>query len=148
MPCQRQHVQVTGIGAWPEHTLSSPFGITFTITNQKSVNVGILSGVRWKVEAAVLPKNTTKLPTIPVSFDMNWKYLSGVHLANPEFGIPEYNDIVLHVGIDMLSQLVRQRWHQNPPGSTMATNTCFGWDLPGMVSPNSHSQSLMTCCKN
>ena len=61
---------------------------------------------------------------------------------------PECNDTLLQVGVDMLSQLVRQGRHQGPLGSTIATNTCFGWDFPRMVSPNSHLQPYTRCCNN
>ena len=93
-----------------------------------------LSGPRWNVEAAVLPQITTKLPAMPVSFDKNWRHLSGLHLADPEFGVNGYIDVLLFV--DMLSRLVRQGWQKGPPGSSMAINTCFGWVLSRTVRQN------------
>ena len=88
LPRQHQRVRVAGI-AGPEHTLSSRLVVPLTVANEKSVNVGRLSGPRWEVEAAVLPKITTKLLASPVSFDRNWRHLSGLRLADPEFGVPE-----------------------------------------------------------
>ena len=109
--------------------------VALTVANQKSLKVNRLSGPRWKVEAAVLPRITTKLPASPVSFDTNWRHLSGLRLADPEFGVPGYIDLLL--GVDMFSRVVRQGRRQGPPGSPMAIKTCFGWVLSGTVRQNS-----------
>ena len=51
------------------------------------------------MEAVVLPKITTKLPMFPVEFDARWKHLSDIRLANPDFGVPGYVDILLGVNV-------------------------------------------------
>ena len=89
LPCKCQNVRFADIGG-PEHSLSSCSGPTLTVVNQKLLKVGRLCGPQWKVEAAVLTQITTKLPAMPVSFNTNWRYLSGLCLANPEFGVPRY----------------------------------------------------------
>ena len=107
LPRQHRRVRVAGIGG-PEHSLSLHSVVTFTVTNQKSLKVGRLTRPRWEVEAAVLPQITTKLPAMSVSFDTNCRHLSGLRLANPEFGVPRYIDVLL--GVDMFSRLVCQGW--------------------------------------
>ena len=119
------------------------YSVTLTITNEESVKVGRLSGPRWKVKAAVLPKITTKLPALPVSFDRNWRHLSGLRLANPEFSEPRNIDVLL--GVDMFSQVVRQGRRQGPPGSPVAVNTCFGWGLSGTIRHNDRQRQDVSC---
>ena len=70
LPCQYKCVRVAGIGG-PEQTLSLRSVVTLTVANEKLVKVGRLSGPRWKVEASVVPKVSTKLPSSPISFDTN-----------------------------------------------------------------------------
>ena len=130
LPRQRQRVRVAGIGG-PEYSLSSRSVVTLTVANQKSLKVGRLTGPRWKVQAAVLPKITTKLPAMYVSFDTTWRHLSGLRLADPEFGVPGFIDVLL--GVDMFSRSLRQGRRQGPPGSPMAIKTCFGWVSSGTI---------------
>ena len=40
------------------------------------------------MEASVLVKVTGDLPTVPVSPVMQWKHLSDLELANPDYGVP------------------------------------------------------------
>ena len=52
-------------------------------------------GKQIEVEASVLPKVTADLPTIPVSPVTNWRHLSGLELADPDYGVPALVDILL-----------------------------------------------------
>ena len=133
LPLQRQHVQVTGI-CDPEHTLSARFKVKLKIADRKSADVKRLSGPRWKVEAAVHPKLTIKSLALPVSINRNWRDLSGLHLADPEFGV--HGNIDVFLGVDMFSQLVRQGQLQGC--SFMALDICFGWVFFGTVWYNNH----------
>ena len=45
--------------------------------------------------AFVLPKITTDMPISPVSTISKWKHLSGLELADPEFGTPARVDVLL-----------------------------------------------------
>ena len=74
---------------------------------------------------------TTKLPTFPVPFDKKWQHMSGLYLADPDFGVTEHVDILL--GSDVFSPVVRQDWGLGPSGSPLALNIGFGWALSGMV---------------
>ena len=62
------------------------------------------SGPHWDVEAVVLPRITTDLPTSPVSFNKRCKYLSGLRLVDLEFNIPGHIDVLL--GIDVFSHVI------------------------------------------
>ena len=42
------------------------------------------------VEAVVLHKVTTNVPSTSVLFDDNWKHLSNLQLVDPDFGTPEH----------------------------------------------------------
>ena len=108
--------------------------VTITVVNENSVKVGRFSGPQWKVEAAILPRIITKLSPSPVSFDTNWRHLSGLCLANPEFGVLGNVDVLL--GVDRFFRVVRQGWCQGPPGSPMAKKACFGWVLFGTIRHN------------
>ena len=44
------------------------------------------SGKKVDVTAIVVPCVTCDLPTHPVPFDVNWKHLNGLQLADPTFG--------------------------------------------------------------
>ena len=59
-----------------------------------SSNAGTLSGRRWKVKAAVLPKITTKLPTLPDPFSAKSKQLQGLQLVDQRFIVPDSVGIV------------------------------------------------------
>ena len=52
-------------------------------------------GKQVEVKASVLPKVTADPPTIPVSPVTNGKHLSGLELADTEYGIPGQVDILL-----------------------------------------------------
>ena len=104
LPRWRQHTEVTGISG-NEQTLSSCSVVDLTVANLRSLEMGKLSGLRWKVQAVVLPKITTKLPLLPVIFNDNWEHLAGICLADPEFRVPGHIDILL--GVDVFSHAMR-----------------------------------------
>ena len=54
----------------------------------------------------VLPRITAKIPTSPVKYDKNWKHLAKLNLADANFGIPGYIDVLL--GIDVFYKVIRQ----------------------------------------
>ena len=72
------------------------------------------------MEEIILPKVTSDLPRHPVPLDGKWNHLSGIQLADPDFGYPGNVDILL--GVDVFSQVVPpERWHhvseENPADS-------------------------------
>ena len=102
------------------------------------------SGPHWDVEAVVLPRITTDLPTSPISFNKRWKHLSGLRLADPEFGIPGHIDVLL--GIDVFSHVILHGQRNGPPGFPSAFETHFGWVLSGTAcSKRSPQQQVVSC---
>ena len=93
------------------------------------------------MEASVVPKVTADLPTIPVSPVTQRKHLSGLELADPDYGTPARVDILL--GGDVFSKADLHGRRYSPAGAPSAFKTCFGWVLSGDVNgetrqPQSH----------
>ena len=106
LPRRGQLTQVAGIGG-TERALSSHSVVNFTVANLRSLEIGKLSGPCWKaLEAMVLPRVTTKLPLLPVTFNTKWKHLGGIELADLVFGVPGNVNILL--GVDIFSGAVPQ----------------------------------------
>ena len=70
------------------------------------------------MEAVVLPKGTTNVPSTSVPFNNNWKHLSNVQLADPDFGTPANIDLILDA--DVFNHVLRYGWQFGPPGSPCA----------------------------
>ena len=81
------------------------------------------------VSAIIIPRVTCDLPLHPVPFDMNWKHLSDIQLADPMFGHPGQIDILL--GVDIFVQVWLHGQRVGPPGSPVAFETTCGWILAG-----------------
>ena len=84
-------------------------------------------GKQIEVEAAVLPKVTGDLRTIPVSPVTQWKHLSGLELADPDYGTPAQVDILL--GGKVFSKAILHGRQFGPTGAPSAFKTRFGWVL-------------------
>ena len=81
------------------------------------------------MEASVLPKVTADLPTILVSPVTQYKHLSGLELADLDYGTRAQVDILL--GGKVFSKAVLHSWRCSPTGTPSASKTCFGWVLNG-----------------
>ena len=81
------------------------------------------------MEAIVLPKTTSDMPSRPVPINEKWKHLVGLLLADSDFGVPRSVDILL--GADIFSDAVIQGPVLGPPGTSSKINTCFDWALTG-----------------
>ena len=126
------------IGGGTTH-LSSQVSVNFTV---KPVHTG---GKTHKIEALVLRKITSNIPSCSVAFNQVWKHLSNFTLVNPEFGIPGSVDILF--GTDVFSQTVLHGQRFGPSGSPLTINTTFGWVLAGSVrAEENQSQQLDSCC--
>ena len=84
-----------------------------------------------KIEVLVLQKITLNIPSCSVAFNQDWKHLSNLTLADPEFGVPGSVDILL--GADVFSRTVLHGRRFGPSGSPSAIKTTFGWVLAGSV---------------
>ena len=80
LPRQYCYTQISGIGSITTHIGSRG------VVNFK-VSPATRCGKVMAVEAVVLLKVTTNVPSTSVPFDNNWKHLSNLHsLADPDFG--------------------------------------------------------------
>ena len=96
------------------------------------------------MEASVLPKVTADLPTIPVSPVTQWKHLSGLEFADPDYGTPARVDILL--GGDVFSKAVLHGRRYGPTGAPSAFKTCFGWVLNGETNSPRRQGTSHVCC--
>ena len=132
LPRRRQGPAVTCIG-----------GSTPQIRSKGLVNVQITdtsqTGRVHHIEALVLPKITSNTPAYPVSIQRKWKHLTGLSLADPEYGTPGAVDLLL--GADVFSRVVLHGRRFGPSGSPSAFKTQFGWVLAGSVGSSSQSGS-------
>ena len=84
-----------------------------------------------QVEAFVLPKVMGELPVYPVPFHQEWGHLSGIRLADPDFGCPGNVDVLL--GADVFSSVILHGRRCGPPphslghgrGYLSQTGQCF-----------------------
>ena len=83
----------------------------------------------------------TATPAHPVSSQQNWVHLIGLSLADPDYGIPWFVDLLL--GADMFSRVVLYGRRFGPSGSPTAFKTQFGWVLTGSV--QGHNNSRKSC---
>ena len=105
------------------------------LSSQASVNFNVKpfhsGGKKHKIEALVLRKITSNMPSCSMAFNQDWKHLSNLKLADLEFGVPGSMDILL--GADVFSGTVlHSRWF-GPSGSPSALKTTFSWVLAGSV---------------
>ena len=75
-------IVVAGVNIKPRGT------VRFKVSGQSS-------GKQIDVEAFVLHKVTTELPTMPVSPVNKWRHLAGLDLADPDYATPARVDIIL-----------------------------------------------------
>ena len=74
--------------------------------------------MRIGISAVVVPKVTCDLPLAPVPFNLSWKHISNLPLADAGFGQPGRIDILL--GVDMFIDVLRHGRRSGPPGSPTA----------------------------
>ena len=79
--------------------------------------------------AYVLSKVTADMPVNPVGSISEWKHLTGLDLADPDYGTPARVDILL--GADYYSEVLLHGRRWGPRGTPYAQKTCFGWVLAG-----------------
>ena len=122
-------------------------GETMRTTSHGSVDLHVKSthtnGRLLKLEALVLPKITSNLPSSRVTFDTRWKHLSGLELADPEFGTPGCIDMLL--GVDIFNRTVLYGRRYGPSGTPSAFKTSFGWVLSGSIRNTKYSQRSDNC---
>ena len=127
-----QNVRISGIAGIshgsPLHSIAT-FTISPTFSTQEKI----------QISAIIVPRVTCDLPVQPVHFNSQWSHLSGLHLADPDFGQPNKIDILL--GVDIYADVILQGWRSGPPGTPVAFETKFGWMLAGKTEKLSSPQS-------
>ncbi len=124
LPRLRRQAQITGIGGLAHQSLGQSV-VQFSVAPMSS------TGERFEVEAMVLPKVTSDLPLHPVPFSRKWHHLSGLSLADPDFGSPGTVDVLL--GVNIFSDILLHGRRSGPSGSPTAFETRFGWVFAGAV---------------
>ena len=84
-------------------------------------------------DAFVLPKVTTNMLASPVDSIRQWKHLTGLDLADPEFGTFARIDVLL--GADHYGEILLRNWQWSPRGTPYAQRMCSGWVLAEPLQP-------------
>ena len=101
-------------------------------------------GKTLDMEALVLPKITSVLPSHPIPFSRKWKHLMNISLADPDFDTP--GNVYLLLGADIFSRVVLYGRLFGPTETTSALKTCFGWVLAGVVHGRQQPAQSGICC--
>ena len=95
---------------------------------------------KFNVTAVVVPRVSCDLPLHPISFDLKWRHLQGIPLADLDFGLPRRIDI--HLGVDIFVEVLHQGRRTGAPGSPSAFETESGWVLTGKLDVYASSHSI------
>ena len=74
-------------------------------------------------KAIILSKMTSDLPLQTVSFVRNWRHLSSICYADPDFGLP--GRVGLLLGVDVFTNALLHDRQSTLQGSPAAFETCF-----------------------
>ena len=91
----------------------------------------------------MLRKVTSDLLSSPTPFNDKWKHLSGLELADPDFGTPGASNLLL--GTEVFGQVVLHNRRFELRGSPTALKTHFEWVLGGAVN-SQRQRNSDTCC--
>ena len=111
-------------------TASTPASSTTGFNGEQKAKPVYFGGKTHKVEVLVLWKIMSNIPSCSVAFNWDWKHLSNLTLANPEFGVAGNVDIFL--GADVFTHSA-SRPAVGPSGSPSAIKMTFGWVPPNFV---------------
>ncbi|XP_011859181.1 PREDICTED: uncharacterized protein LOC105556699 [Vollenhovia emeryi] len=82
------------------------------------------------IDAYILPRLTTKLPSEEAAFH-SWPHLTGLQLADPDYGKPGLINII--IGSDNYGSVILPGLIQDQHSALTAQQTVFGWVLSGAV---------------
>ena len=122
LPRSSQSTHISGVAGLMK---SSPIQSITTF----SIVTSYPPGEDIEITATVVPRVTCALPLKPVTFDLSWKHLSDIQLADPDFGLPGRVDLLL--GVEVFAAVMLRGQQLGPPGSPIALETMFGWVLAG-----------------
>ena len=119
-PRRKDNSLITGIAR--VNATRTRGSVSFTVSNVRG------TGKQIHVEHAfVLPKVTTDMPASPIDSISQRKHLTGLELADPEYGTPGRVDALL--GADYYGEVLLHGQPWGPRGTPYAQKTCFGWVL-------------------
>ena len=122
LPKSSRSIRISGIAGLshrsPLHSTVS-FDVSPTSCKDDKINVS----------AVAVPRVTSDLPLQPIPLNATWSHLSGLPLADPDFGRPGRIDVLL--GVDVYIDVVKHGRRTGPPNSPVALETKFGWVLAG-----------------
>ena len=84
---------------------------------------------KFNISAVIVPRVTCDLPLHPIPTNHGWNHLSGLQLADPDFGQPGRIDLLL--GMEIFAEVVLHGRRLGLPGSPIAFETHFGWVVAG-----------------
>ena len=122
LPWVRQNVRVSGIAG------TSPTPSTHSVASLQ-ISPAHCNGRSIELTAIVLQRVTCDLPISPVPFDLSWKHISDLPLADPSLGQPGRIDILLVA--DIYIEILLHGRRTGPPAAPMAFETEFGWVVSG-----------------
>ena len=131
--CKNQHVQIAGIVS-ALHDPSS-HTVTFGVSRLQSKGDKRSPHQLQGMGAVVLPNISAPLSAFPVPFNRRWKHLTGLRLADRDFGIPGPVDILL--GPDVFSHMILHS-RQSGPSRTPSLEMSFRWVLSSKHTPSIH----------
>ena len=135
LPRSHQNAQIAGVAGLVK---SSP------LQSIASFNVvtSCPPGEKISLTAVVVPRVTCDLPLCPIPFSLKWSHISGLQLADPDFGVPSKIDLLL--GAEVFASVVLHGRRSGPPGSPTAFETKFGWALTGNTNTSAVTSSIAT----
>ena len=113
-PSSHQSFHVSGIVG------VSPGGLAQTVACLQ-ISPIVSESKKINLYAIVVPKVTCDLPLLTVPFDPNWKHLTGLSLADPDFGKPGKIDLLL--GVDIFVVVLLNGRRTGPSDSPVAFET-------------------------
>lgn len=126
LPCVNQSTRISGVAGLS--CSSSAQSITdFKVSSLHSPSR------KFDVKAVIVSRVTCDLPLHPTPFNPKWKHLSGLKLADPDFGQPGRIDLLL--GVETFVDVLHHGRRLGAPTSPVAFETEFGWVLAGRASP-------------
>ena len=131
----RQNARICGIAGIP-HSDGKQAVTQFLVSSAHS------PGMRYSVNAFIVPQITGNQPACMISPDHSWKHLEGLTLADPDYDKPGRIDILLGVGIFV--KVIRHGRQMGPRNTPTALNTDFGWILAGSTGAQTDTMLVST----
>ena len=135
LPCSRQNTLISGIACLSSKSSSHS-------TTQFCVRSIHDPSKLFHVSAVIVPKVTCDLPLHSLSSCVKWDHISGLKLADPEFGITGQIDLLL--GVDTFVEVMCNGRQIGDPDTPTAFETHFGWVLAGSAGPQSNTIHHLT----